>query len=346
MKKKFMIFSLLFLTVIFTQTVQASAPKVGTAAGTELQIPMGARNVALGGSNVSSVSGTDALYWNPAGLALIQTAQASFTQTSYFADMKVSYLAAGAKVGNLGVLGLSLQILNIGDIKVTTIEVPEGTGEIIQPNYLTISGSFAKRFTDRINFGTNFKVVSEKIGNMSATGMAFDFGLQYLSPWDISFGVSMKNIGSKMKFDGTGIEFDADIPYVSPSGTTRKTALDLASNQLPASLSLGVGYQKKFGASQQVNLTGAYSNNSFAIDQINVGAEYAFRNMIFARCGYAMSLLPSDYPENIEDETAFGITAGFGLHLPVGGTKLMFDYAYRPMLHFDANQYFSIGFAM
>ena len=35
--------------------------------------------------------------------------------------------------------------------------------------------------TDKIHFGTNVKLISEKIGEVSATGFAFDFGLEYVA---------------------------------------------------------------------------------------------------------------------------------------------------------------------
>lgn len=335
---------LLAIVIIATQVLMASAPRVGTSCASELRIPMGARSVALNGANLASVSGSEAIYWNPAGVARLDNVEAVFSYMNYFADMKISYMAAGVNLNRLGNLGVSMQVMDIGDIYVTTVEAPEGTGEIINPNYFTMTGTYSKRFTDRIYFGTNLKVISERIGNMNATGVGFDIGLQYISPWNVSFGVCMKNIGPKMKFDGTGIEFDAAVPYAGPNATTRKTKLDLSSNQLPASMSLGFGYNFAPSESHSLNISGAYNNNSFAIDKLATGLEYAFRNMLFLRAGYAITLFPDDYPDRAQDENQYGLTAGAGWHLKLGNTRLLIDYAYRDMQLFDANQYFSIGF--
>jgi len=321
----------------------ASAPKVGTNGATELLIPMGAVNVALGGSNIANISGADAIYWNPAGLAVLNGGEATFSYMDYFAGMKVSYLAGGARLGRLGMVGVSLQVLNIGEIPVTTIEAPEGTGEIIEPNYLTIGATYARAFTDRINFGANAKVISEKIGTMNASAIGFDLGLQYVSPWGIAFGVAMRNIGSKVKFDGTGIEFDSAIPYSKRAATTRKTRLDLASSQLPTSLSLGLAYLYKMNDQLKFNLLGNYTNNSFTINQVSAGVEATLMDMFIVRGGYQMTLFPEDYPEAAKDDNQFGLALGGGCHFKVGGNNLMIDYAYRPMKTFDANQYFTIG---
>jgi hypothetical protein len=169
------------IVLVFTGMVYAGGTKVGTAAAAELMIPMGARSVGIGGSNVANVNGVEAIYWNPAGLSLVDGGQAKFDYVSYFADMSISYLAAGIKAGNVGTVGVSLQVLSIGEIPVTTINKPEGTGEILEPNYLTANVSFSRQMTDRINFGVNAKLISESVGDMTARAFAFDFGLQYRS---------------------------------------------------------------------------------------------------------------------------------------------------------------------
>ncbi|MDD5539617.1 MAG: PorV/PorQ family protein [Candidatus Marinimicrobia bacterium] len=336
---------LLIITACILQIALASAPKVGTNGATELLIPMGAVNVALSGSNIANISGANAIYWNPAGLAIMNGGEATFSYLNYFAGMKVSYMAGGAKLGRLGVVGVSLQVLDIGEIPVTTIEAPEGTGEIIEPNYLTIGATYSRAFTDRINFGVNAKLISEKIGSMSASGIGFDLGLQYVSPWGIAFGVAMRNIGSKITFDGTGIEFDSVIPYSKQAATTRKTRLDMASSQLPTNLSLGLAYVLKLNDLLKLNLVGSYTNNSFTINQASAGVEATLMDMFVLRGGYQMTLFPEDYPEAAKEDNQYGMSLGGGCHMKVGNNKLMVDYAYRPMKTLEPNQYFSIGIA-
>lgn len=341
--------SIQLLTVIWAlstfSVVYASAPKVGTSAAPELMIPMGARTVAMGGANVANVAGIEALYWNPAGLSAIGGNVASFSYVPYFADMNISYFGAGVRVGALGYLGLSLQLFSVGDIHVTTIEAPEGTGETLQPSFMTIGVTYARQFTDRIRFGANLKVIHENIGNMSATGTAFDFGLQYITPWKVAFGVTLRNLGGNMRYDGTGIEFNSSIPWADPGATSRTTRLDMATFELPTSMSMGLAYGYKINDMQSLNVTGLYSNNSFAVDNVGAGVEYALKDMVFLRGGYSLPLYPEDYPEDIKDDTQHGLAFGAGVHIPVGNSKVMIDYAYRDMKLFDANQYFSIGFS-
>lgn len=346
MKIKNLIVLLLTLTLMMSALdAFASGSKIGTAGAVELTIPMGARNVALSGADIAGVGGNEAMYWNPAGVATVQNTEASFSYLKYFADMTISYFTVSSNVGQLGVFGLNLQALNIGDINVTTIEVPEGTGEVLKPNYLTLGGTFARSFTDRINFGMNAKFISERIGDMTASAFAFDFGLQYRSPFGVDFGVVMKNYGSTLEFSGSSVEFDTEIPWANPNATTRKTALDMAANELPASMNLGLSYDYNFADIHKVTIAGTYANNSYDVDKAHVGVEYSLKDIVFGRIGYVNPFYPDDYPDSAE-ESQFGLSLGFGIHLLYGGHVIMFDYAYRDMDLFDANQYFTLGISL
>ena len=59
----------------------------GTDGAVELLIPVGARGSALGAPSASDVTGAEATFWNPAGLAGLEGTEALFTHTAYFADM-------------------------------------------------------------------------------------------------------------------------------------------------------------------------------------------------------------------------------------------------------------------
>lgn len=341
--KYFLVILLFILLLVSTQNAVAGGRRLGTAGAVELTIPMGARSVGMGGSNIANVRGTESMYWNPAGLALLTGTEASFSYMTYFADMNISYFTVGSKIGELGALGFSLQAMNIGDIVVTTIERPEGTGQVLSPSFITLNASYSRSFTDRINFGLNVKLISERVGVMSASALAFDFGLQYVTPFGVDFGVVMRNLGTNIHFTGTAAEFDTNVPFANPNATTRKTMLDLGTHELPATMSMGVAYRYTIGEMHGLILSSNYSNNNFSLDQVAAGLEYNFNNMFSGRVGYNTSMYPDDYPEAAK-EYQYGLTFGFGVNLPVGDNKIMFDYAYRDMDLFNANQYFSIGF--
>ncbi len=345
-KRYLLISAVLTLLLLGTQSLFATGGnKLGTAGAPELLIPMGARNVAMAGANISSITNADAIYWNPAGVAEVTNMDASFTYISYFADMSISYFSLAVDAGDIGAFGVGLQALDIGNIEVTTLDTPEGTGENISPDYLTATVTYSKKFTDRINFGVNTKVISETIGNMSATAFAWDFGLQYKSSSNIDFGITLKNVGTKLKFSGTGIEFDSRIPDSEPGSTTRKTNLDMAEHELPASFNIGFSYHYDINEQQNLTFVGQFENSSFAIDKIIGGLEYSFNNMLYLRGGYSLAMFEDDLPSGL-DESQYGLHLGFGVNLDIGGNSVYVNYAYRPMEDFDPNSYFTVGFEL
>ena len=87
--------------------------RVGTSAASQLLIPVGARDMALGGSSAAASTGIEALHWNPAGLASSTSAATILAQTtSYLADMQLNYAAVGANLGSFGHLAVSMKALS------------------------------------------------------------------------------------------------------------------------------------------------------------------------------------------------------------------------------------------
>ena len=105
MKIKYLLVILLLISLMVSvQEISAGGKRIGSAAGIELIIPMGAQNVGIGGSNVANVSGLEAMYWNPAGLSQVMGVEAGFNYMTYFADMKISYFSFASTFTNLFII--------------------------------------------------------------------------------------------------------------------------------------------------------------------------------------------------------------------------------------------------
>jgi hypothetical protein len=216
--------------------------RTGTAGAMELLIPMGARGTAMASSINANATGVEAIRWNPAGMAREAGIEALFSTMSYIADIRVNYFAFSAGIGELGALGFSIQSINFGDIPVTTTDAPEGTGGTFSPNYITGALTFARSFTDRIHGGVTAKFISERIMRTSAEGLAFDFGVQYVSKESgINLGVALKNLGPQMSFDGPDMEHFVSVPGQDPGSRDRALRLPGAAFELPSTLEIGLG---------------------------------------------------------------------------------------------------------
>lgn len=314
---------------------------VGSAGAQELRIPVGARGSALMGSQLGDVHGVDAITWNPAGLVDLESNEATFGNYDYWADMSMVQFAAAHNFGNLGALGLSARVMNLGDLVATTESQPDGTGEIIQPKYSIITVSWSRRISDRVALGVNTNLVNEDVKDMSANGVAFDFGVQVETPMDgLSFGIALKNFGPNMKFDGYGNETKF-IPDDQEPGSARKVwTVQYQDFELPSSFNLGLAYDILEDPINRLTAYGAFVGNNHSTDEYVFGAEYGFRNMAFGRFGYT-------YASDVADDQDYlgSYAAGLGFRFDLGATNLFVDYSYAANEIFDATSWWTLKFA-
>ena len=330
------IFLMIVLLLASFPAFAGDESRIGTAAGVQVQIPVGARNMAMSGADITFTKGVDAIYWNPAGLSnMDMRASAQFSTVTIFNDINVNYLAIGAGFGSLGHIGVSIKALDFGDIPVTTVEDMDGaTGETYSPTFSTIGLTYANKLTSSIQVGLTAKMIYESVPRASANAVAFDIGIQYQNLAGIegvSFGVVAKNIGSNMSYEGSGL-----LERVSNEGRTEYLSRDASSDQLPASLELGVAYKYTLMEKNTLMATGTFQNNNIQNDDFRIGMEYVFDNMVMVRGGYA-------YTTNTDtDDLLYTFTLGAGFHYTLGGTTIGVDYAFRNSQYFDANNMFGI----
>ncbi len=327
--------ALTLLVLCASETQAGNERRVGTAGANELLLPVGSRATALGGSMAAMVSGVEAIHWNPAGVSRATGVEAMFTNMQYIADISLNYFAVSSTFEGIGTFALSLRSLDFGDIPVTTVESPEGTGETFSPNFIVGGLTFSRAFTDRIYGGFTAKIVSESIERSSASGLAFDFGVQYFSDFGIRLGVTLKNLGPSMTFDGEDLETFVQIPGQEPTARPRAVRLKGAGFELPSTLEIGIGYNYVPSEGHNVAIMGSFENSNFGNDEFHGGLEYSYDDMLFLRGGYALQT-----PSN--EDNIYGPTFGAGVKLDVEGTRIGFDYAYRVTDFFDANQWFTL----
>lgn len=331
----------------------ASDKQTGTGGASELLIPVGARSTALSGASIACVSGIDAMYWNPAGTSLLNSqAEAVISYNSYLADINVSYVAAVSNMGSVGNVGLSVKSLNFGDIIETTWDSPDGTGSVFSPNYLTVTLHYSRKFTDRIAFGINTKIISEKIMSASATGYGFDFGLQYINETGLKLGFVLSNFGSSMKFAGPDLEQRIQLSNTESGSTPSSVAIPAASFDLPTQLKIGASYDIAINEQNSVTVMGTFVNNSKALNQYIGGLEYTFNKMVFLRGAYSVALKEGTDGEDSkfvssDEYYLWGPSFGGGVKLGIkDGMTVQFDYAYQLTEYFDNVQWFSFVFGM
>lgn len=318
-----------------------SEGRKGTAGAMELRIPVGTRGTALGGAVQCDISGVESMFWNPAGLANISGTDALFSHQNYFADMKVNYAGIASKVGGLGVLGLSVKVLSIGDIFVTTEQAPDGTGEVLTPTFSVMGASWARQFTDRVNFGGSVNFVSENVADNTASGVALDLGVQYITDWHgFRMGMVMKNYGTSMSFSGPGFEVSVLDPNQDPNAGVHKLSYSSTSFEMPSYMTLSACYNLVQNSKQKVVALGAFQNNNFTGDNLRGGVEWTYRDLFALRGSYFGSFNGTTDQATGEESfkwgsgddlyTGWAFGAGVATHMGTG-SRLGVDFAYRPV---------------
>lgn len=328
------LFILSLTAVILALTVvphldAGSRNRVGTSAAEQVLIPVGARDLAMGGSSVALSTGIGGLYWNPAGIARSQNnADIMVSHMDYFAGIGVNYFGVSGRFAGFGSLAFTIKSLSFGDIPVTTEEAPDGTGGTFSPNFFTAGVTYARQLTDRVFVGATFSLISEQVERVGATGAAVNVGVQYhdfVNVPGLNMGVVIKDVGTQMKYDGPGLLRQSTV-----AGVGRFVKIDAASFDLPSTMELGLSYTVTMPGNSQVHLSSMFQNNNYSSDEYRLGGEYAFSDFVFLRGGYTFAATDAE-------SYLYGLTFGGGLNLNLTGLDLGLDYTFRDMDIFNVN---------
>lgn len=318
--------------------------RVGTAGGDQLLIPVGARGIALGSAYTAGISGLNAIYYNPAGFsASTHRAEAMFSHMNTIGDLGVDYFAVGSQFGGFGHLALSVKSLSFGDIKVTDERNPDGTGATYTPTFVTVGLTYSRALTDRIRAGFTAHLVSESIDRVSASGAAFDIGIQYsgLAGYrGLQLGVTLRHLGPNMKYDGPGLFRTAD--ETSSKRDAQLLKIEAAGFNMPTSLEIGLAYKAAFADIHAVTVAGAFENNNFLQDQYRLAAEYSYRDFFFLRGSF--NIAGNDVQDAMGDSAyLYGPAFGAGVKYSAGDLALGLDYAYRVAEVFDGSHVLTLN---
>jgi len=317
--------------------------RIGTAAATELLIPVGARDVAMAGASMAISGGVESLHWNPAGLGHLNgSAEGLFSSMAYIADIRVNYGAVGINFGGFGAVALGVKALSFGDIPLTTVDDPEGiAGRTFSPSFVVMGFSYARAFTDAITAGGTIKIISEDMQRVKGSGVAFDLGVQYhgvAGVKGINLGVALKNVGPQVSFDGTGLLRLAQAE--NGSRPTQYYQSKAASWELPSSVEIGLTYQSQFGEDLGYSLSGTFANNNLALDSYKLGGEVSYS--LGSSLGVAGRAGVDLLDKGQADEQIFGPAFGFGITYKAPSVAITIDYAYRSVDFFQNNNMFSL----
>lgn len=315
-----------------------SVSKVGTTAANFLKVGVGARAIGMGGAFVSIANDASAMFWNPAGITLVQGGEAFFNHNEWIANIKFDYAGLVFTLPQVGSIGLNATFLNMGDMERTTEFYPEGTGQLYSAGSYALGLAFARSLTDRFSIGFNLKYINEHILNSSASGFAIDIGTIFITQFNgMRIGANISNFGTKMQMSGRDLLVQHDVDPQREGNNDRINA-DISADRydLPLNLQVGVSYDLLQNAANNqfwLSVDALHPNDN--VESVNIGGEYIFRDLFALRAGYAALGL---------DESEKGLTLGAGLKVGfLGNVKAKIDYAYESFGRFDNLQKISVA---
>ncbi len=320
------------LTMVLSGTLECQeVSKVATSAAPFLEIGVGSRATALGDAYTAVSGDAESIYWNPSTIDWYEKNDVSFNYSDWFAGEKFVYAAGVLHLGSIGSFGASVTSLSTPYMLVTTVEYPDGVGQQFDAADVALGVTYAKKLMERFSFGATFKYIDRRIYEMSADGIAFDFGILYELPWQkIKLGMSILNFGSKLQMQGVDAVITTQLdPTIAGSNDQILASLYTREWNLPLSLRVGLSYQVVQSEFNEVLISADFIHPNDNYSMANVGAEYGFMNHFFVRAGYQQLALP---------DAQEGLTLGAGLKLGIVGV----DYSYVKSKYLSFVDQFSV----
>jgi hypothetical protein len=172
-------------------------PAAGTGGASFLNIGYGdTRAMGMGRAFVAVADGTDALTWNPGGLAQTQTREFNYSYLRYIQGVNSPVYMAYAHPLGRTVVGANFAYLNVSGFDVRDANgVPlNNSNVIVQDGFgtLSVARSF---FYEKLFAGVSLKDVYEDNAGARQNSVVMDLGLIYKPTHNLSLGLATQNLG-------------------------------------------------------------------------------------------------------------------------------------------------------
>ncbi len=295
-----------------------------------LSVVSDARAGALASAVTTLPLGSSSLFFNPACMTEGNMLEAAFSINQWIADIKHTTFSIAYKPahGDYGVIGLSVQSVNYGEILGTAVG-PSGTDYVdigkIDVSSLAVGVGYAIALSEQFSVGGHVRWVKQDLGqsevvNADSTTSKFQ---NKKTPFVVDFGTLFKTGFKSLAFGMSVRNFSTEVTYVRESF------------ELPLTITLGLSMDMMDFAGDRsivnsVLLSVDAVHNRDYREQVFVGAECTLMKLLALRGGLITN---SD-----EDRWTFGFgVTQFGLAV---------DYSYTPFGVFNNVQRVSVRFTM
>jgi hypothetical protein len=162
-----------------------------------LRLDLSARAAALGGTFVSNTDDPNVIFYNPAGLKMLDGSPISFSFLKYLLDINFASITYSTELEDIGRVAAGIKYVNYGTFPGADI-YGNPTG-----NYGAGEAAFILGYSNMIDqnfyYGVNAKFIYSSIADRSSSAIALDLGLNYNIPaQELSIGFAILNAGTQL----------------------------------------------------------------------------------------------------------------------------------------------------
>ncbi len=303
-----------------------------------LENPVSAEAMGKGGSGVATITNSNAIFWNPAGVGWIERSlDLNISYTKGIAGINYFAPALGVRLGTFGVLVFDGIFMDYGQFygtrRANNAEGYVETGTF-SPQAFAVGIGFSQKVSDHFSYGVHIKYAYQNLGSawISTAGTDISDPNLQIASIKYSHGEPAFDVGAYYDFLFHGIRFGASLQNVS-----RQITYEQQSFLMPFAVNFGLSVEPMsfFGKDDPLSKALVVSVESTHPrdfrENVHFGAEYTFVNILSLRAGYMLGL----------DERGF--TAGVGVKENLAGSDLHVDYAFEPFGIFGLVHYLSFG---
>jgi hypothetical protein len=285
-----------------------------------LKIGVGARAEGMGQAFAGVANDATALYWNPAGLSLLEGNQVAMNHLEWPAEISYTWLGGVRQLSPTLHVGLAYGQLSTEAMPVTTEEHPDGDGRTFYFTDQFVQATGALRLTNQFSCGLTARYVREDIMDVTMSGVLLDLGTFYRTGWrDLSVAVALVNFGGQFAPKGSWI----------PADGRERGWEDFSA---PTVFRLGSAAHVLQAGDHQVLASAQINHPVDNLESYDLGAEYAWRETAFLRAGWKF---------NGGEESW---TAGAGLSFERHGVGVRLDISYSDFGLLDNSRRLSTQF--
>lgn len=270
-----------FVFLVFP--INAYAASIGETSLAFLDLPTGAKYIAMGATGTGLAEDSNAMHWNPGLLAKTAYHSLELMHSVYLEDMFYDFASLSLMLSSKSTIGLSVKYFNYGEMK-SFDNAGYYLGTMDSYDICAAFG-YAIDIKD-FGIGVSAKFIQSKIEN-TANAYAFDLGVStpYMIDDKLLIGLMINNIGNGIKYD----QQKEELPMTIRAGASfyiNDECVIAADIALPkdSDFYIAAGAEYKFIINEEARLSfrGGYNTMSDIkedLSGITLGIGYSYRNI-------------------------------------------------------------------